>query len=108
MRVWAGLFGVVLTVGSAYIAQLAVTSAGVDRLARARNVGGDPAPGQLWYGGVLDPVTIEVSRAAPALALRSHSTSSVAARKQNVECAAPSRPKRVSISSENVRAPAGS
>lgn len=66
MRVYAVLLGVLLTAGSAYVAQLAVQSAGFERLAGSSPGAGDlSARGELWYGGVLDPVTIEATRRAP-------------------------------------------
>jgi hypothetical protein len=101
MRVWLPwLFGVMLTVASGYIAQLAVASAGFERIAGLEHSVGAPAPEPLWYGGVLDPIIIQVSRPAALAAL--------AARKQHVECGAPSAPKRMSISTEPARAQTGS
>jgi hypothetical protein len=70
MRVYAVLMGVVLTGGSAGIAQLAIASAGFERIP-ARSTGRRDlgARGELWYGGVLDPITIEAKPAGrPALA----------------------------------------
>jgi hypothetical protein len=79
MRVYAFLFGVVVTIGSASLAQLAVASAGFDRIMTppAAPRGGDLlGPGELWYGGVIEPITIEAMRAArPAVAVAVHKAS---------------------------------
>jgi len=65
MRVYAVLLGIVLTAGSAYLAQLAVASAGFERLETPSPGRGDLAgPGELWYGGVIDPITVEAMRVA--------------------------------------------
>jgi len=61
MRIYSILLGVLLTAGSAYLGELAVASAGMERLAGL-------SPGELWYGGVLDPITIEVTGARQAIA----------------------------------------
>ena len=76
MRIYAVLMGVVLTAGSAGIAQLAIASAGFERIpvrpSGRRDLG---ARGELWYGGVLDPITIEATPAGkPALAARTPRT----------------------------------
>src|SRR2546430_17131791 len=71
MRIYALLFGILLTTGYGAAAELAVTS-----LDSGRQTRGDPAavlpatgaPGALWYGGVLDPLTPESSRDAPPAA----------------------------------------
>ena len=70
MRIYAVLLGMVLTAGSAGIAQLAIASAGFERIpARSPGREGLGARGELWYGGVLDPITIEANPAGkPALA----------------------------------------
>lgn len=70
MRVYAVLMGVVLTAGSAALAQLAIASAGFERIpARSSGRRDLGARGELWYGGVLDPVTIEATPSGrPALA----------------------------------------
>ena len=60
MRIYAVLLGVLLTAGSAGVAQLAIASAGFERIpARAPGPEGLGARGELWYGGVLEPITIE-------------------------------------------------
>ena len=89
MRVYAVLFGVLATAGSFYVAQVAVASAGFDRLAPAAQ-GTAPAPaGELWYGGMLDPITIEASRATSLFAFgESWAGAGVSGHKRGVECAA--------------------
>jgi hypothetical protein len=89
MRVYAVLLGVLLTAGSAYVAQLAVASAGFDRVAAASPGRGDLlGPGELWYGGVIDPITVEAMRAAnPAIVL-------AAPRVRTVACARLAYPRR--------------
>ena len=71
MRIYAVLLGVLLTAGAAYVAQVAVASAGFERLASLAPGCRDPrAARELWYGGVLDPITIEATRAtSPSIAL---------------------------------------
>jgi hypothetical protein len=64
MRVYALLLGIALTAGYAYPAQMAVTSLQPGPVNKALT---DPTAtavpsdsrGELWYGGVLDPVTVE-------------------------------------------------
>jgi hypothetical protein len=66
MRVYAVLLGVLLTAGSAYLAEVAVASAGFERLAGPSPRSGDlTVGGELWYGGVIDPITIEAPRRVP-------------------------------------------
>jgi len=111
MRVYATLLGVLLTAGSGFLAHVAVGSAGFERLA-----GPDPQPavptfGEIWYGGVLDPVTIEVARSTrPAIALGVPwmTTSELAASQKAVECARLARLKPHTITSGNARASLGS
>ena len=62
MRVYALLLAVVLTSGYGYAAQIAVSSLGPGRQSATEPAGAIPASGALdgvWYGGVLDPVTVE-------------------------------------------------
>jgi hypothetical protein len=64
MRIYALLFGIALTTAYGAAAQLAVSS-----LDTGHHAGGNPAaavpasagPGDVWYGGVLDPITVESS-----------------------------------------------
>jgi len=67
MRHYALLLGLLLTAGSTYVLHLAVGSAGFERLtAGATAMEPVPLPPQeIWYGGVLAPVTIEARRGAP-------------------------------------------
>lgn len=72
MRVYALLLGIALTTGYGYAAQMAVSSLGA-----GRNLVTAPAPtiepgtslDGVWYGGVLDPVTVESPRAPRAAAM---------------------------------------
>ena len=69
MKAYAMLLGMLLTVGSGYTAQVAVSSVG----AAGRGEAG-PAPAsrgnegldKVWYGGVLNPITVEARGDAPA------------------------------------------
>lgn len=68
MKAYAMLLGMLFTVGSGYAAQVAVTSVGA-----ARSVEAAPAPGSrvtnsldtIWYGGVLDPITVQARGDGP-------------------------------------------
>jgi len=62
MRAYALLLAVVLTTGYGYAAQVAVSSLGPGRQPATAPARAIPASGALdgvWYGGVLDPVTVE-------------------------------------------------
>ncbi len=62
MRVYALLLAVILTTGYGYAAQIAVSSLGAGRHTATEPATAIPAGGALdgvWYGGVLDPVTVE-------------------------------------------------
>ncbi len=62
MRVYALLLGILFTTGYGYAAQIAVSSLGAGRPAPAQPAATIPPDGALdgvWYGGVLDPVTVE-------------------------------------------------
>ena len=66
MKAYAMLLGLLLTVGYGYAAQVAVSSVGMSRNEAALGVrsGGGDQP--VWYGGTLDPVTVEARSDAPA------------------------------------------
>ena len=62
MRIYALLLGVTFTSAYAYAAQVAVSSVGTNRHADSRPVAAaaaDNATDRIWYGGVLDPITVE-------------------------------------------------
>ena len=62
MRVYALLLPVILTTGYGYDAQIAVSSLGAGRHTATEPATAIPAGRALdgvWYGGVLDPVTVE-------------------------------------------------
>src|SRR5712691_2926182 len=62
MRVYALLLGILLTTGYGYAAQIAVSSLGAGRQPATEPAAVVPATNSLdgvWYGGVLDPVTVE-------------------------------------------------
>ncbi|PYP18403.1 MAG: hypothetical protein DMD52_02260 [Gemmatimonadetes bacterium] len=71
MKAYAMLLGMMLTLGSGYAAQVAVSSVGT---ARPGEVTPTPVgrtshgPDTVWYGGVLDPITVEARGDAPASA----------------------------------------
>ncbi len=63
MRVYALLLGITLTAGYGYTADVAVSSLSAGRQALAPPAAGrtlEDVPGAVWYGGVLDPVTVEI------------------------------------------------
>jgi hypothetical protein len=68
MRVYALLLGLVLTGGSGYAAQVAVSSlgAGGAMTVPVRSNAPSGAHDVIWYGGVLDPITVEAKGDAPA------------------------------------------
>jgi len=100
MRGYPLLLGTLCTVASAYVAEIAVSSAGLDR-ARPQSRRADPAPADLlWYGGILAPVTIEGHRAPQPLTITGLDPKSMP------ECA-PSHAKYREISFENVRTSMG-
>ncbi len=62
MRVYALLLGILFTSAYGYAAQIAVSSLGAGRNSPAQPAATIPAGESLdgvWYGGVLDPVTVE-------------------------------------------------
>jgi hypothetical protein len=64
MRIYALLLGTLLTTGYGAAAELAVTSLDTGRHTRgdaAAVVPASDARGAVWYGGVLDPITVESS-----------------------------------------------
>src|SRR6266704_5256234 len=72
MRVSALLCGILLTAASGYVAQVAVQSAGLGRVARLSRDAADappplsppslPPPAPIWSGGAVQPITLAVSR----------------------------------------------
>lgn len=76
MRVYALLLGIVLTSAYGYAAAVAVASANPSRRLDAGSVATIAAgrgSDELWYGGVLEPITVESGSsvaAAPALPRR--------------------------------------
>jgi hypothetical protein len=73
MRISALLLGVVLTSGSAFAAQVAVSSIGAARpaepLPATVTLGGD-GPDPVWYGGMIAPITVESGVSAANAATR--------------------------------------
>lgn len=68
MRVYALLLGITLTTGYGAAAELAVSSVDAGRQTRANPAAAlapSAAPGAVWYGGVLDPITVESSVGDP-------------------------------------------
>jgi len=71
MKAYALLLGMMLTLGSGYAAQVAVSSVGTTRDAEVKPTPAHRAshgPDTVWYGGVLDPITVEARGDAPASA----------------------------------------
>jgi len=71
MRVYALLLGIALTTGYGYAAQLAVSSLGAGHniiTAPAPTIDAPSSLDGVWYGGVLEPVTVESPRGARAAA----------------------------------------
>jgi hypothetical protein len=69
MRAYAMLLGLALTTASGYAAQVAVSSVGTGRLEPATSAATVEPRDRLdavWYGGVLDPVTIEAKGDSPS------------------------------------------
>jgi hypothetical protein len=67
MRHYALLIGLLLTSGSTFVLHLAVDSGGFARLYGEPEITA-PAPSDVWYGGVLPPITIEAHRGiSPAM-----------------------------------------
>lgn len=79
MRIYALMLGVALTTGYGYAAQVAVSSVGTghrDALP-AGAVTPDGNRGQVWYGGVLDPIIVESERDPVAAKTRVYSRPTV-------------------------------
>jgi hypothetical protein len=69
MRAYALLLGVLLTVGSAAVAELALESVRPPRGGRPwRRVTTAAASGPVWNGGVIDAITIDARGVAPGAA----------------------------------------
>jgi hypothetical protein len=69
MRVYALVLGAIATTGSAYVAEVAVSSAGVVQRHAQRQVSSvDFMPSRgIWYGGMLEPITITARRLPPPI-----------------------------------------
>lgn len=64
MRVYALLLGLLLTLGSAFVADIAVQSTASRQTAKLMRDTPDRAtPGPIWFGGLLEPITVEAHRA---------------------------------------------
>jgi hypothetical protein len=71
MRIYALMLGVALTTGYGYAAQVAVSSIGAGHRPDPLPPGAlAPDRGQVWYGGVLDPITVESERGPVAAKVR--------------------------------------
>ena len=73
MRIYALMLGVALTTAYGYAAQVAVSSVGARHRVDPPPAGSltpDDGPGRLWYGGVLDPITVESERGTVATKTR--------------------------------------
>jgi hypothetical protein len=64
MRIYTLLLGLLLTLGVALVAELAIDSAGARLAAELASDARHPAArGPVWYGGMLAPVTVQATRA---------------------------------------------
>jgi hypothetical protein len=71
MKAYAMLLGMVLTLGSGYAAEVAVSSVGAGTgLVKVGTPTGAVRHGRdtIWYGGVLDPITVEAPGGGAATA----------------------------------------
>lgn len=69
MRAYGMLLGLAVTVGYGFAANVAVWPSGVGRAAATplpKVFRVEEAPGPVWYGGTLDPVTVEARGDSPA------------------------------------------
>jgi hypothetical protein len=65
MRIYTLLLGLLLTLGVAFVAELALDSAGTRLAAElAQDARHSDARGPVWYGGMLAPITVQATRAA--------------------------------------------
>lgn len=65
MRIYTLLLGILLTLGVAFVAELAIDSAGTQLAAElARDARHSDPQGPVWYGGMLAPITVQARRAA--------------------------------------------
>jgi hypothetical protein len=79
MRIYALMLGVALTTGYGYAAHVAVSSLGTSHRSTlpVGAVTPDESRGQVWYGGVLDPITVESERGPVAAKTRIYSRPTV-------------------------------
>ena len=78
MRIYALMLGVALTTGYGYVAQVAGSSVGTShRDTLPAGAVTSESRGQLWYGGVLDPITVESERGPVAAKTRIYSRPTV-------------------------------
>lgn len=65
MRIYTLLLGLLLTLGVAFVAELAIDSAGMRLAAElASDSRHSDTGGPVWYGGMLAPITVQATRAA--------------------------------------------
>lgn len=65
MRIYTLLLGLLLTLGVALVAELAIDSAGTRLAAELTSDARHADPrGPVWYGGMLAPITVQATRAA--------------------------------------------
>lgn len=79
MRIYALMLGVALTTGYGYAAQVAVSSVGAGHRPDTLPAGAmaPDSRGRVWYGGVLDPITVETERGPVAAKVRGFSRPTV-------------------------------
>lgn len=71
MRGLTVLVATILTAGYGFAAQAAMTADRAETIRRVAGPTAEPtlpadASGRVWYGGMLEPLTVEASTAAPA------------------------------------------
>ncbi len=69
MRVYALLLGIVFTASYGFAAQLAVSSVGPGRQSDTAPASASQELDRVWYGGVIDPITVESAGGAATAAV---------------------------------------
>ena len=69
MRVYALLLGIVFTASYGFAAQLAVSSVGPGPQSDTAPASASQGLDRIWYGGVIDPITVESAGGAATAAV---------------------------------------
>jgi len=102
MRGYALLLGITLTIGYAYAGQVALTSVETANRHASLAERADRAPGPLYFGGTLAPITVEATATTGA-----HTVVTVPLAHSGERCAASGQPRYRAISSEKLRTSIG-